>query len=233
MTATAQMRDRAARTNDPRHQAGRAIRQRRAGLALAAATVALALAGCGGSKPLSVASVATTTSTSASAGTTSAGDATGSGAATSHTQPQQDALKFARCMRAHGEPNFPDPSGSGGFTFNAGNGVNPSSPAFQAAQARCQKYTPFGGGGLAPGTQTHPSAQWLATMVKAARCIRHHGIPNFPAPTITVPSPKVLGGAGVISNIEGAVFTFPAAVDPQSPLFVRAATVCHFPLHNH
>ncbi len=115
--------------------------------------------------------------------------------------------------------------------FNPAAGVDPSSPAFEAAQAKCAKLMPLGG--LAPGTQTHPSAAWLAKMVKAAQCMRRHGVPNFPDPTTTVPSPKALGGRGQISNIDGAVFVFPAAtVDTQSPAFTRAAKVCGFPLHN-
>ena len=135
-------------------------------------------------------------------------------------------------MRANGEPNFPDPS-SGGFLFRAGSGVDPSSPAFSAAQAKCGKY--MGGSGLAPGTRTHPSAGWLAKMLKAAQCMRRHGVPNFPDPTTAVPSLTVLGGGrGQISNIDGVVFVFPAAtIDTLSPAFIRAAKTCGFPLHNH
>jgi hypothetical protein len=140
---------------------------------------------------------------------------------------------YARCMRANGVPNFPDPDAGGGFTFSPAGGAGPSSPAFKAAQAKCQRYMNLGAG-LTPGTETHPSAQWLAKMVKAARCMRSHGVPNFPDPTTTMPSPASLGGGGVISNIEGAVFVFPAAtIDTQSPIFMRAAKTCGFPLHNH
>jgi hypothetical protein len=136
-------------------------------------------------------------------------------------------------MRANGVPNFPDPGPGGGFTFNPADGADPSSPVFDAAQAKCQKYMTLGAG-LTPGTRTHPSAQWLAEMVKAAQCMRRHGVPSFPDPTTTVPSPKVLGGGGQISNIDGVVFVFPAAtVDTQSPVFTRAAKTCGFPLHNH
>ena len=136
-------------------------------------------------------------------------------------------------MRANGVPHFPDPSPGGGFLFQTGTGVDPSSPAFKAAQAKCMKLMP--GGGLTPGSTTHPSAQWLAQMVKAARCMRRHGISGFPDPTTTIPSnPFAAGsGGGVISDIDGAVFVFPATLDMQSPAFVRAAAACKFPLHNH
>jgi hypothetical protein len=57
-------------------------------------------------------------------------------------------LAFAKCMRSHGEPNFPDPirsvpAGSGpiislqGMMFKPGQGTDPRSPAFQQAAAHC------------------------------------------------------------------------------------------------
>ncbi|HEX6712226.1 MAG TPA: hypothetical protein VF066_02535 [Thermoleophilaceae bacterium] len=57
------------------------------------------------------------------------------------------ALKFARCMRAHGV-NIPDPQpGGGGIVIGkpSGNGKagpNPDSPAFQRAQEACQSLMP-------------------------------------------------------------------------------------------
>lgn len=204
---------------------GAATRRLRLALVLFAGAVAAGLAGCGGSKGPSVANVATPASTGTNADHTS-----GRGSPPNQTP---SALEYARCMRRHGVPSFPDPSG-GGFTLNPGDGVDPSAPAFEAAQAKCRQYTPMGGD-LAPGTQTKPSAQWLATMVKAAQCMRRHGVPSFPDPVTTIPSPTILGGGrGVISDIEGAVFVFPAAtIDLQSPVFARAAKTCGFPLHNH
>ena len=132
-------------------------------------------------------------------------------------------------MRANGVPVFPDPSAGGGFQFQPGSGVDPSSPAFEAAQAACRKFLPTGG--LAPGTATHPSAQWLAHMVKVSECMRRHGISDFPDPTTTVPSK--FPANGVISDIEGVILVFPATIDTQSALLVRAAKACGFPLHNH
>jgi hypothetical protein len=58
----------------------------------------------------------------------------------------QQALKFAQCMRSHGVPKYPDPkvSSGGGMqqTINPNEGVDPSSPQFQAAQKACQKLVP-------------------------------------------------------------------------------------------
>ena len=58
------------------------------------------------------------------------------------------ALAFARCMRTHGLPHFPDPlasfpGGSGpiislrGMMFQPGPDLDPRSPAFQQAASRC------------------------------------------------------------------------------------------------
>ena len=55
-------------------------------------------------------------------------------------------LRFAKCMRAHGVPNMPDPT-SQGLRFSPSSGINPNSPAFLAAQKRCQRYSLTVGGG--------------------------------------------------------------------------------------
>lgn len=48
------------------------------------------------------------------------------------------ALDFSRCMRAHGVPDFPDPSTSnGGVGYNL-SGVDTHSPPFQSAQQACR-----------------------------------------------------------------------------------------------
>jgi hypothetical protein len=224
---------------------GRLTNSPRARLIAAAALVSgILVAGCGGGShsPMVAANVRTTSSTSSVASTghattsrsSSATDdgAGGSGPATP-TDLQTTALAYSRCMRANGVPKFPDPSSGGGFVFSAGSGIDPSSPLFQAASAKCRKLMP-GGGPPGPGTQSHPSAQALAQMVKVAECMRRHGVPDFPDPRTSVPShPFPGGGAGVISDIDGVILLFPASIDRQSPAFTRAAAACKFPLHNH
>ncbi|HYA44852.1 MAG TPA: hypothetical protein VED59_04535 [Acidimicrobiales bacterium] len=56
-------------------------------------------------------------------------------------------LKFANCMRRHGEPNFPDPSANGGGITFSMRGVDPNSRQFQRAQVACQKLFPLPAGG--------------------------------------------------------------------------------------
>jgi hypothetical protein len=45
-------------------------------------------------------------------------------------------LKVAQCLRAHGFPTFPDPTGS---SQALPPGIDPSSPQFETAQTTCEK----------------------------------------------------------------------------------------------
>jgi hypothetical protein len=134
----------------------------------------------------------------------------------------KDELKYTECMRAHGVPNFPDPSADGGFRIGAG--FDPSS----TASAACQKLVPGLGG---PGSGPPPSAQALAQMLQVSQCMRRHGISDFPDPRSSVPS--VRPGVGEISDIDGVILVFPNTIDQQSPAFTSAAAACEFPTHNH
>ena len=72
-----------------------------------AVTVGLLLltAACGSSPPSS--------STSSTRGTSSTSDASSSGTGGVSAAYVADKLGFARCLRAHGVPTFPDPNASG------------------------------------------------------------------------------------------------------------------------
>jgi len=50
---------------------------------------------------------------------------------------QTELLAFAACMRAHGVPNFPDPTFSGGRAGFQTGGIDRSSPQFRAAKQAC------------------------------------------------------------------------------------------------
>jgi hypothetical protein len=59
--------------------------------------------------------------------------------ATDLTPPDQAALvKYSQCMRANGEPNYPDPGTSGSTNFND-TGIDPNSPFFLRANDKCGK----------------------------------------------------------------------------------------------
>jgi len=191
------------------------------------------VAGCGGSSPS--ASVARLGGAERPGMTAAGTDGAASSGSPSPSALDSDALAYAKCMRSNGVLNFPDPSGSGGG-FHLATGTNPSSPAFKVAQAKCHKLLP-GGGPPGPGSLTSPSPQTLARMLNIARCMRRHGIYDFPDPRTSVPS-KPFGagagaGSGVVSDIEGVILVFGSTIDEQSPAFTRAAAACAFPLHNH
>ena len=138
------------------------------------AGVAILAAGCGGS-PTSPA-VANVTSSSPAAGT----QPSGGGSSASGILAELDA--YARCMRSHGIPDFPDPTpdshGGGGFDITTGPGsdLNQTLPIYQAANRACQALLP--GGSRTPAQL----AQEVAAGVKLAECMRSHGFPNFPDP---------------------------------------------------
>lgn len=135
--------------------------------------------------------------------------------------PQSDvaksnkALAFARCMRSHGVPNFPDPGSGGRINLQiqrtpnstSVNGVEVNGPAFQSAMQACRSYLPGGG---------HPSAAQSAKMraqaLAMSRCMRTHGVPNFPDPQFQD------GGAGIRLSGTG--------IDPNSPAFKNAEKAC-------
>jgi hypothetical protein len=196
---------------------------------VALVSAALLLAGCGaGTSNPGVAHLSSGTSRVGTPG----GTETDTGVAGAGSgSPEAAALAFAGCMRTNGVPHFPDPKAGGGLLFHTGAGVDPSSPAFQAAQTKCKQFLP-----PSPGSGSPPSAKTLAHFLTVARCIRSHGVPEFPDPRTTAPShPRAAlgGGAGVISDIEGVIFVFGGRIDQQSPAFTRAAAACAFPLHNH
>jgi hypothetical protein len=128
-------------------------------LAAAAVTVALLATACGGGS----------NSSSSTAGVPSLSSLT------------DQALAYAKCMRAHGIPDFPDPTvqdnaRSKGVGFSMPSGVDQHSAQFVSAAKLCQKETGFG----------HISPAQLQAgmnaMLKFAECMRSHGIASFPDP---------------------------------------------------
>jgi hypothetical protein len=209
----------------------RLTRSRRARILRAAAVVSGVLAaGCGASAGSSSTSASLAGSASAAASTgssaTAGGGGTSSGSSTRVASQASGPLAFSRCMRANGVPNFPDPSAGGTAQFTLPPGTSPESPAFQAARAKCRNLLP-GGGPPGPGSTTHPSAQTLSKLVRIARCMREHGVPQFPDPQTTVPSK--LAGITEITDFDGAILLFPATMNMQAPAYRQALTACGAP----
>jgi hypothetical protein len=84
-------------------------------------------------------------------------------------------------------PNFPDPKISvHGNGVSVAIAINPSisgNPHFNSAQQACKHLLPEGGTGAQGNHQITPREQ--SQFLKAAACIRSHGIPNFPDPTFS------------------------------------------------
>jgi hypothetical protein len=129
---------------------------------LIASALALPLAGCG---------AGSTTSTT--------------NAASARAQnPAAAAFTYARCMREHGVPNFPDPrvhvSGAQTSIAMIVPGSMGASPAFKSAEKACRGVLP-GPKDLSPAEQHARALNLLAF----ARCMRTHGASRFPDPTPT------------------------------------------------
>jgi hypothetical protein len=136
----------------------------------------------------------------------------------------RDRVRYSDCMRAHGVPNFPDPSAAGGIPFiAAGSGINTLSPAFQGAQLACHTLAP-GAHGVSAGMKAATDARWL----KISRCMRRHGVPDFPDPTFSMP-PSNSNAYGFISDQNGVVVALPGT-SPTSPAFAQAANACRMGL---
>jgi len=178
---------------------------------LAFAAFSLLAAGCGSGSPSSgVAHLSTSTSGSS---LTSGG---GSSSPESSASTQQKIVAYGQCMRTHGVPNFPD-SGSGGSKEAVVRALKEvSNSQADAAQTACQRLQP--GGGQPNQAQL---AQHLSDLLAFARCMRTHGIPNFPDPTssgqvthemlanagINVHQPAVLQGADACVSVTQGVLT--------------------------
>lgn len=149
--------------------------------------------------------------------------ATGCGASRDPANPggtttMAQELALAQCMRNHGAPNFPDPSASGGFTVtttqNGPSGaVDIASPQIQRAYGACRHLLPGGGPSLSQLQQQEQQKLQAAlpALLRYSRCMRSHGVPNFPDPPAS--------GQGTPALPKGGI-------DFQSPQFLAAVHAC-------
>ena len=127
-------------------------------------------------------------------------------------------MAYAKCMRSHGVPNFPDPSDSGGGFPLGGNGIDTSSPAFNAARSGCEHLLAGG-----PGA-SQPSQSVEAQLLAFSKCMRAHGVGGFPDPTTERPF-----GVSNLVFAGGVYLGIPISINASSPVFRRAARSCHSP----
>jgi hypothetical protein len=156
----------------------------------AVAAFAVLAAGCGSGGPSGIASVASSTT-----------------AATTRTEngTLASAFAFARCMRSHGIPKWPDPNSRGYFDKSKLRPLGLSVPRVRALEdGPCNIPLP------SPQTHTITPAD-RADYLRAATCMRTHGFPAFPDPTFPDNSIRVI---------------VPSSIDQESPRFKRAAATC-------
>jgi hypothetical protein len=154
------------------------------------------LSACGGSPGTHVAQLGSATATTQS-----------SSSAKSPTTNSQRMLAFSRCVRAHGVTNYPDPDRSGHLPAS-GKQIARSSPQFPAAENSCTHL-------LSRGAETQGDQQKIAFALKVAQCMRRHGFPTYPDPTISGPSSQ---GSGI--RFEGT------GINTKSPRFQTAEINC-------
>ena len=144
---------------------------RTAAAIIAMAALALLAAACGGSPSAAGA----------------AASSTAGGAANSPS-----AVGYSHCMRAHGVPNFPDPTSNGGIPKTGAQELGVSDSRLQAAQSACQHQLPTADSLQQQSQQCFlagdcPQAlvqRILAAERRFARCMRSHGVPNWPDPSL-------------------------------------------------
>jgi hypothetical protein len=139
----------------------------------------------------------------------------GTGSSATAASPSADGstglLAYSSCVRSHGVPNFPDPASGGGIPKETGQQLGVSDSQLQAAQSACQHLIPPGESLAGQPIQTI-TAQQQQYYLKAAACMRSHGITDFPEP--------------VFQNGQVEFPMLSHLVDLNSPLFTRAYHIC-------
>src|SRR3954470_23321140 len=120
------------------------------------------------------------------------GDAT-AGTGDRRAEFREAALKFARCMRAHGV-DMPDPRpGEGGNITMGGPGMAPEDKnKMDAAQQACQKILESV---RPPELSAEQEQRFKDQALAFARCMREHGI--------DMPDPQFEGGGRMSQRMEG------------------------------
>jgi hypothetical protein len=139
------------------------------------------------------------------AGCSNASSEDGDGGSGNKTAASHEkAMKFAKCMRANGVREFPDPNASGELAIDEianGSSLDTSSAAFKQALSACKDLQPPGFTGHKRSTQEQENA------VRFAQCIRDNGVKDFPDPdpdgpmvdTNRIPSANQPGGMTILN----------------------------------
>jgi len=163
-------------------------RVRRAGVLGVAVGLALLTAACSG-------------------GTSSAGNASSTGTGGALSAYVSDKLGLARCLRAHGVPDYPDPNAAGQEPPRSKQLI--SAPQGRAAVSACSYW----------GSRIHndvaaQNQAVLAEYVRFAQCMRSHGLPDFPDPVYAE------------GRVEFVLSASQDGFDPHSPQVLAKAGEC-------
>jgi hypothetical protein len=123
----------------------------------------------------------------------------GSGSSPQRAAPagSPSAIGYSHCMRSHGVPSFPDPSSDGAVPKVSLQQLGVGSAQYQAAQDDCQSLLPAGSDDVFPPGELR---QMLPGMLRFSQCVRSHGEPNWPDPTVNSsgqPGFNLVGLSGV------------------------------------
>lgn len=128
------------------------------------------------------------------------------------------SLAYAKCMRSHGVPQFPAPDSQGNFD-NAQIDAAGTGPAERNAFETCRSLLPNEGTGLSVTELQSIQQRNLRNAVKAAHCMRAHGITTFPDPSGSTQGSGI-NWQPVISAIQGG------ALNMRTPSYEAAFDTC-------
>jgi hypothetical protein len=171
------------------------------------------------SLPAAAAAIAAATAIAAcGANSTSSTGSANSGGPPTQAQIQQDAIRFAECVRSHGVPNLPDPITSPRDYKNA---FDTQSPVLLSADTACQHLLPRSSRPSQSAAQTRAQ---IAALLAFARCVRSHGFTSFPDPTSSGQvTHEMLANAGIDLHQPAVLQAADACVGVTHGLLTRAA----------
>lgn len=102
----------------------------------------------------------------------------GGGSSNAGGSGSSQLLAFAQCMRSHSVASFPDPTSD--LKFPDAQQLGVSNSVYQSAYAACHHLLPNGG----TSSSQAEVQQQMNGMREISRCMRSHGWPNFPDPTL-------------------------------------------------
>jgi hypothetical protein len=91
-------------------------------------------------------------------------------------------VAFSHCVRSHRVPNFPDPQpGASNEKFPSAQQLGVGSAQLSAAENACQHLLPAGVDDQFPAAEVPFLLRGMRTF---SRCMRSHGVPNWPDPSV-------------------------------------------------